>query len=145
MRVSGTVKINDNWREYRQDLGEATARSMVYAAGLGVAACRSKPSRYNIGKIQETTRVDVPVRVPGGWIIDIHWTDFRARWFDRGTYEKLGGSKQLEEGQVRGRGKAGRYQYHTVHNRGIAPQRFMALARRVGRLALITALSRELK
>lgn len=139
------MRVDDRWRQYRGDLEQGTVRSMAAAAGIAIAAAHAKPSRYRIDQIKNNTTVDVPIRVAGGWVIDIRWPDFRARWFDRGTYEKLGGSARLENGQVRGRGKAGRYQYHGVENRGVKPQRFMAAARRVGRLALIEALARNLR
>jgi len=65
--------------------------------------------------------------------IDIRWTDFRARFFEKGTYQKLGR-------RVSARSKQG-----AEGNRGVKPQRFMALARRIGRRELILALNRRLR
>ena len=136
MKVSSKVVIKDRWPQYRNELGQAVRVSLHEAAGLGVGAARAKaprPTSYKTGEIKSNTRIDVPVRGFGGWYIDITWTDFRARWFDRGTYQKLG--RRLTKRSKEGVGG----------NRGVKPQRFMLAARRVGRLALIEALARRLK
>lgn len=133
MRLKGKITVDDRWGRYRQELGREVAASLLEAAGAGAAAARAKPSRYNIADI-ENPRHDVPLRLPGGgWVIDIRWDDFRARWFDKGTYQKLGRVASV-------RSKPG-----AAGSRGVRPARFMARARSVGRTALILALSRRLR
>jgi len=133
VRLSGKVKIDDRWAQYRHGLEQETAKALMEAARVGAAAARAKPSRYNIASIKDRNRVDIPTRHPRGWYIDIRWTDFRARFFEKGTYQKLGR-------RVSARSRAG-----VEGNRGVKPQRFMALARRVGRRELILALNRRLR
>ena len=133
MRVSGKVQIDDRWGAYRNDLEQGVARALLRAGAVGMDAGRAKSSRYNISRIQGAVKVDVPVRHPRGWYIDITWTDFRARFFDKGTYQKLG------------RILSARSKQGGTGNRGVRPGRFTTLARRVGRLALIEALGRELR
>jgi hypothetical protein len=127
--------IDDRWNRYRAELEREVVQSLVAAAYQGESAARAKrPSfSYKIDQIKNQTKIGVPYRVPGGWIIDIRWTDFRSLFFEHGTYQKLG--RRLS---VRSKpGEAG--------NRGVKPQRFGRLARRVGRRALVVQLNRRLR
>jgi hypothetical protein len=132
VRVSSTVQIDDRWPKFRDELEQGVAKSLVRAGAVGLAAGRAKPSRYNISKIQNAAATGIPTRHPFGWYIDIKWTDFRSRFFDRGTYQKLG--KRLTA-----RSKAG-----AAGNRGVRAQRFGNAAKRAGRLELLEALRRYL-
>ncbi len=136
MRVSSTVTINDHWRQYRAELDAAIVKSLGQAVGAGLAAGRSKrprPVSYKIQAIQQKTGLVGPVKFPGGWLMEIRWTDFRARFFEVGTYQKLGRilTKRSKEG-------AG-------GNRGVKPQRFVRAARRAARSYLVAALNRNLQ
>lgn len=125
--------ITDRWPQYENELEAQVARALVRAGRTGMVAGRAKASRYRISGIQGQVRVDVPTRHPRGWYIEIRWTDFRSRFFERGTYQKLG--RRLT---VRSKPGVG-------GNRGVKPQRFAALARRVGRVSLATELQRYLR
>jgi hypothetical protein len=132
VRVSGKVTVDNRFRQYQNLLDRQIVRSLGEAAGVGMAAARSKPSRYNIGSIKNTMRVNGVIPIPGGYMIVISWPDFRAFWMDRGTYQKLGRVLSVRSK----RGEKG--------NRGIKPQRFTNAAKRAARIALVNALRRNL-
>lgn len=146
MKVSGKVIIDDHWRSMRGEMNREIRRSLGQAAGVAVAAGRAKPSRYNTARIQSDIDVSPVVPTLKGQTIEIRWKDWRANFFDKGTYAKLGAAARLLEGGYRrGAGKKGRYQYTKVGNRGVKPIMFTAAARRAGRAALVTALRRNLR
>jgi hypothetical protein len=131
--MASRVIVTNHWKQYRDELEREVKRSLVQAAGAAVAAGKAKPSRYQIEHIQGNVRVDGPPRRTfRGWEITIHWPDFRANMFDKGTYQKLGR-------RLTARSKAG-----AEGNRGVRPQRFVAAARRAGKASLIASLRRNL-
>lgn len=132
MRVSSKIIIDDRWHRYEQELERATVRSLAEAAGIGVAAARGKPSRYRIDQIKNTIRVLPPIRIPGGWMVTLSWPDFRARFFEKGTYQHR-------------RGKLRRPRRSDRANQGVTAQHFASTARRLARLALIERLNRNLR
>jgi hypothetical protein len=127
------VIVDNRWRQYRAELEREIERSLGQAAGVALAAGVAKPSRYAIDAIQHNVRVEPAHRISGGWQIVIRWPDFRAEFFDRGTYQKLGR-------RLTARSKAG-----AGGNRGVKPQRFTLAAKKAGRVALIAALQRNLR
>jgi hypothetical protein len=139
------VIVDNRWRQYRAELDREIERSMGQAAGVALAAGIAKPSRYAIDSIQHNARIEPARRIPGGWQIVIRWPDFRAVFFDKGTYAKLGGRARLQDGQRRGRTKATHYQWTKVGNRGVKPQRFTLTAKKAGLVALVAALQRNLR
>lgn len=144
MRAKAIVKIDDHFAKYAKDAEKAVVRSLGEAAGAAIAAGRAKSSRYSVQSVQGKTAVTPPVRVPGGWLIVVNWPDFRAHWFDKGTYQHLGG-----------RGARSRYGRQTSSwlatgpeghegNRGIKPINWTRAAKRVAAVVLLRALSRNM-
>jgi hypothetical protein len=144
VRAKAVVKIDDRFAEFGRDTERAVVRSLGEAAAVAIGAGRAKPSRYDIPNVQNQTKVLPPIRIPGGWLLAIVWTDFRAHWFDKGTYQKLGG-----------RGARSRFGRQTKQwlasgpeghegNRGIKPINWTRTAKAAGVAALMRALARHI-
>lgn len=133
MKVNGKIIIDNRFHTYQAELDRAIVKSLGQAAGVGITAGRAKPTRYNLRDIQDKVALTPPIRIPGGWMIQFKWEDFRAHFFEKGTYQKLG---RVLTARSRAGGEG---------NRGVRPQRFVAAARRAARVALVLALNRNLR
>lgn len=124
----GKVSIDNRWTRYRSDLNRETALALVAAAAAGKEAAQRVPTTYRIDSIRSGIRTTHVFRTPRGPAVLIVDPDYRSRFFEKGTYQKLGGRST--------RGAGG--------NRGVKPVHFMSRGRLAGRKVLLELLDRRL-
>jgi HK97 gp10 family phage protein len=134
---SAYVKVENNFKRLKSQYESAEKRALRKAAGVVATAAVNAPSRYKIGSIKHSIRATPVHKVRNGWRLIVWATDWRAGFFEFGTYQHR--RKALK----RPRSAAGAHRLE-LGNKGVTAQHFMSRAGRAGRVALLTALQREL-
>jgi hypothetical protein len=119
------VVTSNRFDSFSRSLENAVEKGLQEGAKVGEAAARAAPTKgYRIDGIVGSADVGRPVRGSKGLEITIVWRDFRAIFFEKGTYQSR-------------RGKLKRERKSTSQNRGVKPVRFMLAARKAGADALL--------
>jgi hypothetical protein len=127
------VIVNDRFREWRGDLDRIITESLIEAAAVGAETAKRTPTRYKIESIRDKIRVSPVFRDARGRAILIQDTDFRARFFESGTYQKFGR-------RLTARSKAGE-----AGNRGVRPAHYMRRGKTAARKSLQVLLQERLR
>lgn len=109
MPRSKVIVDTKGFKRFEADLQHAIDQGLVASGHDVVAEAQQVGTTYKIGHITATARVGQPVRGVHSTTVDVFWPDYRAMWFIKGTYRRLGASR-------RGGGEGG--------NRGVKPVRF---------------------
>lgn len=141
------VIVDDRFDIYAAQARRATERALGRAAAVGVAAARSKPSRYRIDQIKGSVKagpVGTNIKFRGGLAIPIYAGDWRAIFFELGTLrrrrKKLSRSTVARRQSASGRAK----QQRVADAMGVRPQRFLSLGLRRAKEQLPLALEQEI-
>jgi hypothetical protein len=129
------VTVESRFPQYERHLDRAIGRGLGWGAASVVAASRAVPSRYDIGEIKAKIRAYPAERFQGfrsGWVVYVASTDWRAYWFEKGTYAKRGARRSARGADVQG-------------NRGVQPQRFMRTGLRAAWASGIKSLERAMR
>jgi hypothetical protein len=131
-----TVTIDSKFREYERHLDRGIQRALGHTAAVTVAAAKAagSTSPYRIGGILSTIHGQPVQRFARGFVTYVGASDFRAVFFESGTYAKRGARRST-------RGRAGAA---VDGNRGVKPQRFMRKGARAARAVMLAYLAREL-
>jgi hypothetical protein len=111
-----TVYVTDNFARNREQWEREIQQALVETGRLVTNAIHGAHSQYNISPVAARTVLSPVGRARRGFDLNVIVSDFRALWFEKGTYRKLGA------GGPRSRAGGG--------NRGMKPQRFMRNALR---------------
>jgi hypothetical protein len=144
---SGQVIVQDRFQQYTKDAERAVDRALVNAAQVVAATARSAPSSsgYRIAGIQAKTYPQLRAFARRGgrevWIVN---RDFRAVFFEKGTYGARKGALRAQTVRRR-ESSAGQQRIgNWGGNPGVQPQRFLRKGLTAGRGVLIEMLRREL-
>lgn len=130
--MRATVEIDSKWREFERDLDRAIERGLGSTAGTVIAASRGVPTRgYQIGGIVAAASARSS-RTPWGIDVEIVWRDFRARFFEFGTYQRR--KKKLQ-----------RDRRSASAQKGVKQIRFMRAALKVAFPRAVENIRRELR
>lgn len=127
------VVIDDRFREFGADLERAVERGLGHAAGAVIAAGQAVPSDYNIQAIKAGMAATPVERTRFGWQTVVYDRDFRAIFFERGTYLKRGARKSARGRQTAAAGNRGVKAVHFMRNalREVFPRVVEMIAREV--------------
>jgi hypothetical protein len=130
------VIVDDRFGRFERSVEEAVGRALQGAARDGIEAAKAKNTRgYRIGGIVAAVGVSTPRRGPRGLDVAIMWRDFRAIFFEKGTYRNRRGKLSARTQRAEGSAERG----------GVQPVRFMAAARRAARATMIEHIKREIR
>jgi hypothetical protein len=126
------IIIDNRFGALQAEMDRGVRRSLGQAAYATIAVARAVPTDYDIADIKNRIAVGTPRRTRRGWELDIVWTDPRVWLFERGTYRKRGALKSRRRDTGEG-------------NRGVKRVGFIRQGLKVGRVALIDAVQRNLR
>jgi len=136
MAAKTKVTIVDNrFDRYSREVEDALGRALTGAARKAVRAAEGKSTRgYRIGSIVGSSQITHARRGRKGLELQVAWQDFRAVFFEKGTYQNRRGklskrTRRREGSDLRG---------------GIKPVRFMAAARKEAQDELMSQVKREM-
>jgi hypothetical protein len=131
-RASRFVVTSNRFDAFDRSIERGIRKGLENAAGVGSAKAQGVNTKgYRIGGIVgsvESGRVQAGRK---GLEISLVWRDFRAIFFEKGTYQSR-------------RGKLKRERTSTSSNRGVKPVRFMLAARKAGAEHLLDEIQREI-
>jgi hypothetical protein len=119
-KASRFVVISNRFDAFDRSIEQGIRKGLENAAGVGARQSRSTNTKgYRIDAIVSSADVGRPQQGRKGLEISIVWKDFRAIFFEKGTYQSR-------------RGKLKRERTSTSTNRGVKAVRFMVAARKAG-------------
>lgn len=141
------VIVDDRFDAYQVQTRRSIERALGAAAAVGVAAARSKPSRYRIDQIKGSVKAGpagTHMKFRGGLAVPITVGDWRGIFFELGTLlrrrKKLSRATIARRSSASGQARAGR----VADGMGVRPQRFLSLGLRRAKEQLPLTLAREL-
>jgi hypothetical protein len=118
------VVTKDDFDGFEDKLEEAVKSGLRRTALEAAVVARGVNTRgYRIQHILSSTKIGLVQRTFRGFELVLGWTDFRANFFNKGTYQRKGAL-------AKGGDPPG-------PNRGVRPIRFMTAARAVARKRLL--------
>jgi len=137
---SNRVIVDDRFRKLGSEYERAVKRALGRTASATVATARSAPTDYQIGPILGSVKATTVHRARRGWRVFVYAEDFRAVFFERGTYSRRRGKLSPRYHRT-----AKAEKIAAERGTGVKPVRFLARATRVARAALLLNLQRELR
>lgn len=137
---SAKVTVSDNFRSLSRNYERAAQRALGHAAAATVSAARSGATDYNIGSITGSIKATPVHRAKRGWRTFVYTEDFRAIFYERGTY-----SRRRSKLSPRYHRTAKAERIAAERGTGVKPQRFLGKAVPVARAVLLRELERELR
>lgn len=130
------VIVDDRFAKFDRALEQGIGRGLEAAARDGIAAAKAKNKRgYRIDGIVSYVGVSKASRGRRGLDVAMTWVDFRARFFEKGTYGNRKGKlakRTRRKADWSGRG-------------GIQPVRFMAAARLAAQRTMLDHIKRGIR
>lgn len=132
-RATSNVIFDERFQEWTAELEHGIGRGLERAAKVGLDAAKSTPTKgYRVERIISDVGVTSPRRGDKGLEVTLYWRDFRAVFFQFGTYKRR--KKKLK-----------RDRRSTSDQMGVKALRFMNRAARAATAALIDAIRGELR
>lgn len=133
MPVNNRVVVTDRFRQVADQVHGVVREALVEAAHVAVEAARAKAeaSGYQIEPITSRITATAPARSRRGWYVYVYDPDFRARFFERGTYAKKGAKRNRRQKDVEG-------------NRGVRAVHMLKTGVHAAKPVLIERLRRDL-
>lgn len=88
-----TVHVEEHFKAYGDELAGGIRTGLKRSALALRADAPRQPTAYHIKKIMSNTSQSGVYRTGRGWEIKVYWDDFRALFFERGTYARKGATK----------------------------------------------------
>lgn len=130
------VIVDDRFAKFDRALEQGIARGLEAAGRDAIAAAKAKNKRgYRIDGIVNYVAISKASKGRRGLDVAVTWVDFRARFFEKGTYGNRRGKlskRTRRKGDYSGRG-------------GIQPVRFMAAARLAAQKTMLHHIKREIR
>lgn len=145
---SSRIIIDNRFGEYTHEVERAIDTALVEAAQVVQEAARgaSSPQDYNIGGIQAKTQAELRARPsPHGsevWVVN---RDFRAVWFEKGTYLSRQGKVSAQTMRRRASGTGQQRLNRWGSNQGVLPQKFMRRGLTAGARILMDRIRENLR
>lgn len=133
MPVNNKVVVTDRFREVAAEVHNVVQDALVEASHVAVEAAIAKgaASGYQIDPITSRITATRPARSRRGWYVYVYDPDFRARFFERGTYAKKGAKRNRRQKDVEG-------------NRGVRAVHMLKTGVHAARPVLLERLRRDL-
>jgi len=124
------IHVDDNFRKLSAQYSRATEKALGRAAAVTVAVARSAPVEYQIQDVLSSIRVTPAHTTSKGKRIIVYAADFRAIFFEFGTYAR-------RRRRIRGRRTPRAVAIAAQPGSGVKPQRFLTRAVKPGQAALL--------
>lgn len=105
MAAKNQVVISDRFKNVSADVHRSVRTALVEAAHVAeeVAEATAEASGYDLSTIAHKTTHSPPLqRRRGGWYLYVYNPDFRALFFERGTYARKGRKRSKRQKDVEG-------------------------------------------
>jgi hypothetical protein len=135
---SAKVIVTDDFPKLMRGYERGVKRALGHAAAVTIASARSQPVEYQIGPILNTIKATPAHTTRKGWRIIVYAADYKAIFYERGTYSRRRG-KLKRARTAKAEAIAAR------RGSGVKAQHFLARAAKAGRLALIRFVSSEFR
>jgi hypothetical protein len=129
------VVVSDRFRNVSQDVHRNVREALLEAAHVAeeVAKATAEASGYNLGPVAESITHTPPLqRRRGGWYLYVYNPDFRALFFERGTYHHKGRKRSKRQKDVEG-------------NRGVRAIHILRAGARAAKPVLLERLRSDLR
>lgn len=136
---SAKVVVNDRFKQLAEQQERGVQRALGRAAAATVAAARAGGGDYNISAITGSIKATPVHRARRGWRTFVYAEDFRAVFFERGTYSRRRGKLSPRYHRTP---KA--EQIAEERGTGIKAQRFLGKAVPLAREVLLREVRKEL-